>query len=107
MVDGWAAQEDGRIDVRVALTTAGCPLRAQLLRDIRARVGAIPGVGDERVHVQFSEMSLAAKRALMDRARKQAQVRDEVTIDIPIGARVVAISSGKGGVGKSSVTANV
>ena len=111
MVAGFgplAGDPEGRFEVRIALTTAGCPLRAQLMQDVRAHVGAIPGIGGpEHVKVTFGEMTAEQKRSLMDRARWKATERDEVAIDIPDTARVVAISSGKGGVGKSSVTANL
>ncbi len=108
MVHGFGWLDDGRLEVRISLTTAGCPLRAQLLADVRSRVGGIPGVGGpERVKVTFGEMTPEQKRSLMDRARWKARERDEVNIDIPPTARVVAIASGKGGVGKSSVTVNL
>ncbi|MDQ1445899.1 MAG: ATP-binding protein involved in chromosome partitioning [Acidimicrobiaceae bacterium] len=97
------AVDDGVADVTIALTTAGCPLRAQLQRDVKDQVGAVPGVADVKVH--FGEMTAEGKRALMDRARWKA--RDEVRTDIPSTARVAAVASGKGGVGKSSVTANL
>jgi ATP-binding protein involved in chromosome partitioning len=95
---------DGRVDVDFALTTAGCPLRAQLLRDIKARVGSVPGVSS--VHVHMGEMTAPEKSALMARARWKARDQAPAT-DIPAVTRVVAIASGKGGVGKSSVTANL
>lgn len=108
MVAGFGPLDDGRFEVRIALTTAGCPLRAQLMKDVRSRVGSIPGIGDwEKVKVSFSEMTAEQKGSLMDRARWKARERDEIAIDIPDSARVVAIASGKGGVGKSSVTANL
>jgi len=94
----------GRVDVDFALTTAGCPLRAQLLRDIKLRVGSVPGVAE--VHVHMGEMSGPEKAALMSRARWKAREGAPAT-DIPATTRVVAIASGKGGVGKSSVTANL
>ena len=108
MVAGFGPLDDGRFEVRISLTTAGCPLRAQLMRDVRARVGAIPGVGGpEQVKVTFGEMTAEQKRTLMERARWKARGRDEAEIDIPERTRVIAIASGKGGVGKSSVTANL
>ncbi|MGI8794001.1 MAG: P-loop NTPase [Acidimicrobiales bacterium] len=105
MVKGLGWLEDGRLEVRVSLTTAGCPLRSQLQDDIKARVGGVRGVPG--VKVTFGEMTAQQKSQLMSRARWKAQQRDEVTIDIPPTAKVVAIASGKGGVGKSSVTANL
>jgi ATP-binding protein involved in chromosome partitioning len=110
MVAGFGPMDDGtgRFEVRISLTTAGCPLRSQLMKDVRAHVGGIPAIGGpDRVKVTFGEMTAEQKRSLMDRARWKARERDEVDIDIPETARVVAISSGKGGVGKSSVTANL
>ena len=108
MVAGFGPMDDGRFEVRISLTTAGCPLRSQLMKDVRAHVGAIPGVGGpENVKVTFGEMTAEQKRSLMERARWKARERDEVKIDIPDTTRVVAIASGKGGVGKSSVTATL
>jgi ATP-binding protein involved in chromosome partitioning len=92
------------VDVTIALTTAGCPLRAQLMKDVRLRVGRLPGVGDVGVH--FGEMTDQQKQALMARARWKARENAPQT-DIPPTARVVAVASGKGGVGKSSVTSNL
>src|SRR3984957_12947296 len=95
---------DGEVTVRVALTTAGCPLRAQLQKDVKARVGSLPGVTE--VHVRTSEMSSDQKKHVMARARRRAQENPPAT-EIPGRTRVLAVSSGKGGVGKSSVTVNL
>ncbi|HEX7165454.1 MAG TPA: Mrp/NBP35 family ATP-binding protein [Acidimicrobiales bacterium] len=105
MVKGHEWLDDGTLDVRISLTTAGCPLRAQLMRDVKDHVGRLDGVAG--VKVSFGEMTAEQKRSLMARARWKAQERDRVTTDIPPTTRVVAIASGKGGVGKSSVTANL
>ena len=96
--------DGGRVEVKIALTTAGCPLRAQLTKDIQARVGSVPGVED--VKVTMGEMTGEEKAALMSRARWKARENAPDT-DIPATTRVVAIASGKGGVGKSSVTVNL
>ena len=94
----------GAVTVSLALTTAACPLRAQLQHDIVARVGTLPGAG--AVKVRTTEMDRDQKAALMARARWTA--RDGApAIEIPGRTRVLAISSGKGGVGKSSVTVNL
>jgi ATP-binding protein involved in chromosome partitioning len=95
---------DGSVTVRVALTTAGCPLRTQLQRDVTARIGSLPGVTS--VHVRTSEMSAQQKKELMVRARLRARENPPAT-EIPGRTRVLAVSSGKGGVGKSSVTVNL
>ena len=95
---------DGAITVVVALTTAGCPLKAQLKREILSRIEALPGVTS--VHIDWAEMDQAQKAAAMDVARRNAQTAAGPN-RVPPGARVLAIASGKGGVGKSSVTANL
>ena len=95
---------DGTVTVQVALTTAGCPLRTQIQRDVEKRLGSLPGVTG--VKVVTTEMSPADKKNLMARARKRAQENPPAT-DIPRRTRVLAVSSGKGGVGKSSVTVNL
>ncbi len=97
--------KDGTVTVTVALTTAGCPLRAQFMKDVRARVGGLSGV--KKVNVKFGEMTKEQKRSLMDRARFKAQERSTLAMDLSPSARVAAIASGKGGVGKSTVTANL
>jgi ATP-binding protein involved in chromosome partitioning len=104
MYQGVEVEPGGRIVVHLALTTIACPLRGQLQRDITERVGSLPGVTG--VEVRTSEMDADAKRQLMARARRSAQDRASVT-SIPTRTRVLAVSSGKGGVGKSSVTVNL
>ncbi len=101
---GCQIGEDGSVTVQVALTTAGCPLRTQLQRDVTARVGSLPGVTS--VHVRTSEMSATQKKDVMVRARLRARENPPAT-EIPGRTRVLAVSSGKGGVGKSSVTVNL
>jgi ATP-binding protein involved in chromosome partitioning len=96
--------DDGVVGVTIALTTAGCPLRAQIQRDVRARVEAMPGV--TAVRFDWTELTAEEKAITMSRARLNAQDRAPDT-EIPPTARVVAVASGKGGVGKSSVTVNL
>jgi ATP-binding protein involved in chromosome partitioning len=98
------AVDGPRVRVTVALTTAGCPLRAQLQRDIRTRVGSLPGV-DETV-LEWTEMTQEQKTAAMAKARFNVSQRDEQTSVGPI-TQVILVASGKGGVGKSSVTVNL
>lgn len=104
MIRGVDIADGGDVTVHVALTIAGCPLRTQIRKDVEGRVGAVPGVSS--VKVRTSEMTGPEKAALMSRARLKAQERAPVT-EISATTRIVAISSGKGGVGKSSVTANL
>ena len=95
---------DHSVAITVALTTGGCPLRAQLMKDVKIRVGTLPGVSAVRVH--FGEMTTEQKRNVMSRARRKVQEHAPATT-IPPTCRIVAIASGKGGVGKSSVTVNL
>jgi ATP-binding protein involved in chromosome partitioning len=94
---------DGEVTVEVALTIAGCPLRAAIERDVVARVSLIPDV--TAVHVVISMMDADQKAAVMARARQVAKDRGSDTISQT--TRILAIGSGKGGVGKSSVTTNL
>jgi ATP-binding protein involved in chromosome partitioning len=92
------------VRVEVALTVAACPLRDQLRTDVERHVRAVPGV--EEVEVRTGVMDPDERTALMSKARLKAQDR-AVPTDFPTTARVLAIASGKGGVGKSSVSVNL
>jgi ATP-binding protein involved in chromosome partitioning len=104
MVRDVTVSAAGDVVVTVALTTSGCPLRAQIQRDIRNRVGTTPGVAS--VKIDWTEMNDAERGRAMDKARFNVSQRPEDTSVSPT-TRVVLVSSGKGGVGKSSVTANL
>ena len=104
MVKRLERGSDAAMHVTIALTTAGCPLRAQLMRDAKARVGSLPGIDTVKIH--FGEMTSDERKAVMSQARWKAR-DNALDTDIPATARILAISSGKGGVGKSSVTANL
>jgi ATP-binding protein involved in chromosome partitioning len=105
MVRSVSATEGGRVEVEIALTIAACPLRGQIQDDVKARLRALPGVTS--VDMRTGTMDAKEKSALMSRARLKAQEDSAVTVDFPVTARVLAIASGKGGVGKSSVTVNL
>jgi ATP-binding protein involved in chromosome partitioning len=95
---------DGTVTVRLALTTAGCPLRAQIQRDVRARIGSLPGVTE--VKLDWTELTQAEKAAAMAKARWN-KAESAPDTEVPATTKVVMIASGKGGVGKSSVTVNL
>ncbi|OJX97889.1 ATP-binding protein involved in chromosome partitioning [Salana multivorans] len=91
--------------ILVALTTAGCPLRETITRDVTAAVAGVPGIAG--VEVRLTVMTDAERQEL----RKQLRGTDAEPV-IPFAqpdslTRVIAVSSGKGGVGKSTVTANL
>jgi len=104
MVTGASVDRTGTARVEIALTTVACPLRGRLERDVRSALAGIEGV--HAVDVTMGVLDAAAKAALMDTARRLAQDRAPVT-SIQGTVPVLAIGSGKGGVGKSSVTANL
>jgi len=104
MVDDVRVTNDGHVTVKVALTTAGCPLRTQIKQDVESKVRGLRGVAD--VDVEYGEMTQEQKSAAMQRARWKAREHAEPT-EVPGTTRVLAVASGKGGVGKSSVTVNL
>ena len=104
MARGAEVNPDGLVEVTVALTTAGCPLRAQIQRDVRSRVGGMPGV--EKVKIHWSELTQEEKAAAMAKARFNVSQNAPDTA-VPPTTKVVMVASGKGGVGKSTVTVNL
>lgn len=104
MVKRLERSVDRVMHITIALTTAGCPLRAQLMRDAKARVASLPGI--DIVNIHFGEMTTDERSNVMARARWKAR-DNELETDIPPTCRILAVSSGKGGVGKSSVAANL
>ena len=104
MVGEIAVGTDGVVSVGFKLTIKGCPLRAQLKKDIESRLEVHPAV--TKVVIDWGEMSADERSAVMSRARWNARENAADTA-VPVNARVLAIASGKGGVGKSSVTVNL
>lgn len=119
----------GRVDVTVALTIAGCPLHSRIQQDVEARVGEAPGVKD--VRVTMTAMTEEERRALAERLRAQAREgaggaggaegasgASDAEAEEEDGPKsrilapdsptiVIGVASGKGGVGKSTVTVNL
>jgi ATP-binding protein involved in chromosome partitioning len=104
MVRDVRADDAGHVTVTIALTTAGCPLRAQIQRDVRARAAAAQGVTG--VTLEWTEMTAEQRTTAMAKARFNVSQRPEDTAVAPT-TKVVMVASGKGGVGKSSVTVNL
>ena len=104
MVDDVRVGADGDVVVIVALTTAGCPLRVQIRQDVESKVRGLPGVS--AVKVEYGEMTKEQKSAAMQRARFNAR-EEAAPTEVSPTTRVLAVASGKGGVGKSSVTVNL
>jgi ATP-binding protein involved in chromosome partitioning len=105
MVDSIEVDDAGRARVRILLTVAGCPLRDTLNRDVTAAVLAVPGA--TAVAVELGVMSDEQRGALRE-LLKGGQVDREIPFARPDSlTQVIAVASGKGGVGKSSVTVNL
>ncbi len=101
MVRSIDARPDGTVDVTVSLTTPGCPIRSHFESAVRTAVGALDGV--HNVRVAFDVLSDQEKAGLQQKLGRG---------NLPEGAlaqvsNVVCVGSGKGGVGKSTITANL
>ncbi len=104
MATDVSVSHDGVVTISVKLTIKGCPLRAQIKNDIESRLETHPGVS--KVKINWGEMNTQERSEVMTKARWNARENATDTA-VPVSARVLAIASGKGGVGKSSVTANL
>jgi len=96
--------EGTHVDIGLALTIAECPLRSQIEGDTRRRVVSMPGV--ESVGIRTTAMTKRQRAELMSVARRNARENAEPT-QVSSTTRVIAIASGKGGVGKSSLSVNL
>ncbi|WP_341934998.1 Mrp/NBP35 family ATP-binding protein [Microbacterium sp. LWO14-1.2] len=98
------AVEGARAQVGIVLTIVGCPAAARIEADVRAAAVSVAGV--DEVDVEVGVMTPAERKALTEKLRDGRPPRQ-----MPFGpdslTRVILVSSGKGGVGKSSVTANL
>ncbi len=104
MARGAQVSDDGQVRIEIALTTSGCPLRAQIQRDVKARLESLPGV--TKVRIVWAELTAEEKTAAMSKARFNVAQRAPDTA-IPPTTKVLMVASGKGGVGKSTVTTNL
>jgi ATP-binding protein involved in chromosome partitioning len=102
MVRDVVVADDGTVDVTIALTVAGCPLRNSFQEQVQQHVGAVEGVTG--VRLSFDVMTPDEKSALTSRLRGG---RPEKSPQLDPRTRVLVVASGKGGVGKSTLTANL
>ena len=96
--------EKGVVSLTIVLTIAGCPLRDSFEKQVDQALTAVPGV--RGFSLSFSVMTPEERQALTTKLRGGAPERDNV-VRLPRDCRVIAVASGKGGVGKSSLTANL
>src|SRR5450755_311430 len=106
MVKDVQVAADGTVRVDVWLTVSGCPLRDTITREVTGAVSKLPGV--RRVQVELDVMSEEQRRELQSKLRGGGKAEREIPFAQPGSlTKVYAIASGKGGVGKSSVTVNL
>src|SRR4051794_35614727 len=105
MLKDVLVDDAGNVTVQVLLTIAGCPLRQTITGDVERAVAGVGGTA--AVSVELEVMTPEQRQALKDRLRGPAAARG-IPFNAPGSlARVYAVASGKGGVGKSSVTVNL
>jgi ATP-binding protein involved in chromosome partitioning len=100
MVRGVVVGSD-QVRVSIALTVEGCPLKARIHEDVTS---AVRSLGAERVYVEFTTMTDDQRAALRQQLHGDAP---SSMSDFFASSRVIAVASGKGGVGKSSVSTNL
>jgi ATP-binding protein involved in chromosome partitioning len=105
MVSSAEVADDGRARITVLLTVPGCPMKEQLTRDVNAAVSQLDGITG--VDVSLGVMTDAQRGALQQQLRGDAPANEIPFAQPGSRTRVYAVASGKGGVGKSSVTVNV
>jgi ATP-binding protein involved in chromosome partitioning len=105
MVEDVTVGDDGQVAVTVLLTVSGCPMRETLTRDVTAAVSNVSGVST--VDVRLGVMSDEQRQQLQQDLRG-GQPAKEIPFTRPDSlTKVLAVASGKGGVGKSSITVNL
>jgi ATP-binding protein involved in chromosome partitioning len=108
MVKSVHVADDGIVKVSILLTVPGCPLKERIHADVTAAIRSVPGTTGVQVELGFmtddqrAALKLHLKGPGSGKAEKPIQFNDPTSL-----TRVLAIASGKGGVGKSSVTVNL
>jgi len=102
MVRSIDIHPDGRVDVVVSLTTPGCPIRAQFERAVVDNVSKVAGVTS--VGVGFDVLSDTEKQGLQQKLGRPGGLPEGALAKVK---NVICVASGKGGVGKSTMTANL
>jgi ATP-binding protein involved in chromosome partitioning len=100
MVRDICFAEEGKVVVALSLTTAACPLKDRIVEDTKKAVLQVDGV--KEVTVELGEMTPAEKEALKKKLGSKKK-----GLDVSFAKEFIAVTSGKGGVGKSTVTVNL
>ena len=98
------SHENNKVTVKLALTIASCPMRNQIESEITRKLKLIENISS--VEIEIVEMNQDERTAVMEKARLRARENAEPTKINP-KTRVLAIGSGKGGVGKSTISTNI
>ena len=96
--------EDANVTIKLALTIADCPMRNQIEKEIKRKLTLIENV--DTVEINVVAMDQKDRTTVMEKARKKARENAQPT-KIDPRTRVIAIGSGKGGVGKSTLSTNI
>jgi ATP-binding protein involved in chromosome partitioning len=102
MVRSIDVKDQGVVDVTVSLTTPGCPIKSHFQNGVTAAVQALPGVA--RVNVGFDVLTAQEKQGLQRTLGRPGGLPEGALAQV---ANVICVGSGKGGVGKSSLTVNL
>ncbi|MDQ3382752.1 MAG: Mrp/NBP35 family ATP-binding protein [Actinomycetota bacterium] len=105
MVESVDVSPQGRVETTVLLTVPGCPMKETITREVTAALGAVEGVTE--VRVRLGVMSDEQRAGLRQSLRGGAPDKEIPFARPDTLTRVYAVASGKGGVGKSSVTVNL
>jgi ATP-binding protein involved in chromosome partitioning len=102
MVRSIDVKDQGVVDVTVSLTTPGCPIKSHFQTGVASAVQALPGVA--RVNVGFDVLTAQEKQGLQKTLGRPGGLPEGALAQV---ANVICVGSGKGGVGKSSLTVNL